>query len=152
MAKMNLSKTYSAKSSDVTRTWYIVDASEVPLGRLATKVATLLTGKHKTMFTPHTDTGDYVIVINADKLVVTGQKMLGKMYYRHSGYPGNLKELTLTEVMQRDPATAIRKAVKGMIPVNKLTPARLDRLKVYSGDQHGHEAQKPVEFSLKEGK
>ncbi len=152
MAKMHTSKTYSAKPSDVTRTWYVIDASEVPLGRLSTKVATLLTGKHKTMFTPHTDTGDYVIIINADKLVVTGQKLLDKMYYRHSGYPGNLKEMTLTEVMQRDPAVVIRNAVKGMIPVNKLAPARLERLKIYTGSQHEHDAQKPVAYSLKEGK
>ncbi len=152
MSKMHLGKTYSAKPADVTRAWYIVDASEVPLGRLATQVATLLIGKHKTMFTPHTDTGDYVIVINAGKLIVSGQKLLDKMYYRHSGYPGNLKELTLTEVMQRDPNVVIRAAVKGMLPVNKLTPERLNRLKVYVDDNHGHDAQKPVAYSLKEGK
>ncbi len=145
-------KTFSAKPSDVTRTWYVVDASEAPLGRLATKVATLLTGKGKPQFTHHIDTGDYVIVINADKLVVTGGKESKKMYYRHSGYPGGLKEATLQNVLDTDSTRAVIQAIRGMLPVNKLRDARLLRLKVYKGADHGHEAQKPVTLSLKEGK
>lgn len=142
-------KTYSAKPSDVTRTWYVIDASEAPMGRIATKAATLLTGKEKPMFTQHIDTGDYVVIINADKLVVTGDKMTKKMYYHHSHYPGGLKEATLAEKMVKDPTHALRHAIRGMLPVNKLRDGRLDRLKVYAGDQHNHEAQKPEAISLK---
>jgi large subunit ribosomal protein L13 len=142
-------KTYSAKPSDVTRAWYVIDASEAPLGRVATKVATLLTGKEKPMFTHHIDTGDYVIIINADKLVVTGDKMTKKMYYHHSHYPGGLKEATLAEKMAKDPTHAITHAVRGMLPVNKLRDGRLARLKVYAGAEHNHEAQKPKTISLR---
>lgn len=142
-------KTYSAKPTDVTRKWYVVDASEAPLGRLSTVVATLLTGKGKPQFTKHIDCGDYVIVINADNLVVTGKKMEDKMYYSHSGYPGGLKELQLKEKMAKDSTEVIVKAVRGMLPVNKLRPDRLQRLKVYAGTEHNHEAQKPVAFSVK---
>lgn len=142
-------KTYSAKPSDVTRAWYVIDASEAPMGRIATKAATLLTGKEKPMFTQHIDTGDYVVIINADKLVVTGDKMTKKMYYHHSHYPGGLKEATLAEKMVKDPTHALRHAIRGMLPVNKLRDGRLDRLKIYAGDQHNHEAQKPEAISLK---
>lgn len=142
-------KTYSAKPSDVTRVWYVIDASEAPLGRVATKAATLLTGKGKPMFTHHIDTGDYVIIINADKLVVTGDKMTKKMYYHHSHYPGGLKEATLAEKMAKDPTHAITHAIRGMLPVNKLRDGRLARLKVYAGAEHNHEAQKPETISLK---
>jgi len=145
-------KTFSAKPSDVTRTWYIVDASEAPMGRVATKVATLLTGKGKPSFTKHIDTGDYVIVINAKNVVVTGNKLEDKMYYRHSHFPGGLKEATMKEKMESDPTHAISHAVRGMLPVNKLRDARLERLKVYADAEHKHEAQKPVVISLKEGK
>jgi len=145
-------KTYSAKPADVTRTWYVVDASEAPLGRLATQVATLLMGKHKPMFTPHVDCGDYVVVINAANLVVTGNKKLNKKYYNYSGYPGGLKEKTLQEKMEQNPAAVIEAAVKGMIPANKLRPGRMARLKVYVDEKHSHTAQQPVTFSLKEGK
>lgn len=145
-------KTYSAKPTDVTRKWYIIDAAEAPLGRISTVAATLLTGKGKPMFTKHIDVGDYVIVINADNLVVTGNKMEDKMYYRHSGYPGGLKEAQLKEKMAKDSTEVIVKAIRGMLPVNKLRPGRLDRLKVYAGSEHNHEAQKPVAFSVKEGK
>lgn len=145
-------KTYSAKPSDVTRAWYVIDASEAPLGRVATKVATLLTGKEKPMFTHHIDTGDYVIVINADKLVVTGDKMTKKMYYHHSHYPGGLKEATLAEKMAKDPTHALTHAIRGMLPVNKLRDGRLARLKVYASAEHNHEAQKPVSISLKGSK
>lgn len=145
-------KTYSAKPSDVTRNWYIVDASEVSLGRLATQVATLLTGKGKPMFTHHIDVGDHVIVINSDNLVVTGNKLEDKMYYHHSHYPGGLKELQLKEKMAKDSTEVIIKAVRGMLPVNKLRAERLARLRVFPGMEHTHEAQKPKSFSLKEGK
>jgi large subunit ribosomal protein L13 len=145
-------KTYSAKPSEVTREWYVVDASEVPLGRLATQVATLLTGKGKPMFTHHIDCGDHVILINADNLVVTGNKLEDKIYYRHSHFPGGLKETQLKDKLAKDSTEVIIKAVRGMLPVNKLRPERLVRLRVYAGSEHGHEAQKPKAFSLKEGK
>lgn len=145
-------KTYSAKPSDVTRTWYVVDASEAPLGRVATKVATLLTGKGKATFTKHIDTGDYVIVINAKDIKVTGNKLEDKMYYRHSHFPGGLKEATLKEKMEKDPTFALHHAIRGMLPVNKLRDGRLERLKIYADGEHKHEAQKPVVISVKEGK
>lgn len=145
-------KTYSAKPSDVTRSWYVLDASEISLGRLSTKAATLLTGKGKTQFTHHIDCGDYVIVINSDKLVVTGNKMQDKKYYRHSGYPGGIKEASLAEKMEKDSTEVILQAIRGMLPVNKLREDRLARLKIYAGSEHNHEAQKPVTISLKEGK
>jgi large subunit ribosomal protein L13 len=145
-------KTYSAKPSDVTRAWYVLDASEAPLGRLATKAATLLTGKGKPQFTAHIDCGDFVVIVNADKLVATGNKLNGKMYYRHSGFPGGLREETLADVMAKDSTRAIIEAVRGMLPVNKLRDARLQRLKVYHGAEHNHEAQKPEKLTIKEGK
>lgn len=144
--------TYSAKPSDVTRKWYVVDASEAPLGRVATKVATLLTGKGKPMFTSHIDCGDYVVIINADKLVVTGDKLEKKIYYRHSGYPGGLKETQLKDVMEKDSTRAVYAAVRGMLPVNKLRDGRLKRLKIYAGADHEHSAQKPEVLSLKGAK
>jgi large subunit ribosomal protein L13 len=146
-------KTFSAKPTDVERKWYVIDAAEAPLGRLSTQVATLLTGKGKPQFTKHIDCGDFVIVINTDNLVVTGKKMEDKMYYKHSGYPGGLKELQLKEKMAKDSTEVIFKAVRGMLPVNKLRDGRLARLKIYAGAEHNHEAQKPVAFSIKkEGK
>jgi large subunit ribosomal protein L13 len=145
-------KTYSAKPADITRTWYVLDASEVPLGRLATVAASLLLGKGKPMFTRHIDCGDYVIIINAQDLVVTGDKSTKKMYYRHSGFPGGLKTASLTKVMENDPSRPVIKAIRGMLPVNKLRDGRLARLKVYAGSEHQHEAQKPQVMSLKEGK
>lgn len=145
-------KTSSTKPSDVTRAWYIIDASKAPMGRVATQVASLLLGKGKPSFAKHIDTGDYVIVINAKDIVVTGGKMEDKMYYRHSHYPGGLKEATLREKMEKDPTFAIHHAVRGMLPVNKLRDGRLDRLKIYADAEHKHEAQKPVVISVKEGK
>ena len=145
-------KTYSAKPSDVTRAWYVIDASEATLGRISTRVATLLTGKGKPQFTHHIDTGDYVIVINADKLVVTGNKLTDKKYYRHSGFPGGIKEASLADKMAKDSTEVIIHAIRGMLPVNKLRDERLKRLKVYAGSEHNHEAQKPVAISVKEGK
>ncbi|HSX32859.1 MAG TPA: 50S ribosomal protein L13 [Candidatus Saccharimonadales bacterium] len=145
-------KTYSAKPSDVTRKWYVIDASEAPLGRVATQVATLLTGKGKPMFTHHIDTGDYVVIINAAQVQVTGYKLDTKMYYRHSGYPGGLKEMTMREKMDKDPTSVIFAAVRGMLPVNRLRDARLERLKIYAGADHNHDAQKPEKISVKEAK
>lgn len=142
-------KTYSAKPTDVERKWYVVDASETTLGRLSTKVATLLTGKGKPMFTTHIDCGDYVVVINADNLVVTGEKATDKMYYRHSGYVGNLKEATLTEKQAKKSGEVIRLAVKGMLPKNKLMDERLKRLKIYSGAEHTHAPQNPIKLEVK---
>lgn len=145
-------KTYSAKPTDVTRKWYVVDASEDTLGRVATKIAKLLTGKDKPMFTKHIDVGDYVVVINAGKIKVTGEKLDSKMYYHHSNFPGGLKDATLREKMAKDPTHALTHAVRGMLPVNKLRDARLARLKVYADAEHNHEAQKPEVISVKEGK
>lgn len=145
-------KTYSAKPSDVERKWYVVDASELPLGRISTEVATLLTGKGKPMFTHHIDCGDYVIVVNAANLVVTGDKMVKKKYYRHSQHPGGLRETTLAFEMEKDPTKVIYQSVRGMLPVNKLRDERLKRLKIYAGETHDHAAQKPETLKLKAGK
>jgi large subunit ribosomal protein L13 len=145
-------KTYSAKPTDVDRKWYVIDAAEAPLGRLASVIAQLLIGKGKPSFTKHIDVGDYVIVINAANTVATGDKLNKKVYYRHSNYPGGLKEATLAEKMAKDPTFAITNAVRGMLPVNKLRDERLKRLKVYAGDDHQHEAQKPATISVKDVK
>ena len=142
-------KTYSAKSSDVDRKWYLVDASSAPLGRLSSEVAQLLLGKGKPMFTKHVDCGDYVVVINAEKLVVTGNKLEQKKYYRHSGFPGALKESSLGFEMEKDPTAVIIQSVRGMLPVNKLRDGRLKRLKVYAGEEHSHSAQTPTEVNFK---
>ncbi len=144
-----MNKTYSAKPTDVVRKWYVIDASDAPLGRISTKAATLLTGKGKPQFTKHIDCGDYVIVINADKLVVTGDKENKKIYYRHSGYPSGLTETTLKAQMVIDATKPVYKAIRGMLPVNKLRDERLKRLKIYTGSEHQHEAQKPEVLSLK---
>jgi large subunit ribosomal protein L13 len=144
-------KTYSIKPKDISRKWYVLDASEVPLGRLATAAASLLLGKAKPTITPHMDGGDYVIVINSASLVVTGNKRKDKTYYRHSGYPGGLYERTLQEQLERDPNKVIFDAVRGMLPVNKLRDGRLARLKIYPNDQQNHAAQKPTAISLKKG-
>ncbi len=145
-------KTYSAKPTDVVRKWYVIDASELPLGRVSTVCANLLTGKGKPMFTKHIDCGDFVIVINADQLVVTGDKIEKKMYYHHSHYPGGLKEATLKEKMAKDSTQVIIHSIRGMLPVNKLRADRLQRLKVYAGETHNHAAQKPEILNLKEAK
>ncbi|HET8709410.1 MAG TPA: 50S ribosomal protein L13 [Candidatus Saccharimonadales bacterium] len=142
-------KTYSAKPSDVTRKWYVIDATEAPLGRVATKAATLLTGKEKPQFTQHIDCGDFVVIVNADKLVVTGDKLNQKMYYHHSHFPGGLKETTLSEQLTKDSTKAIEHAIRGMLPVNKLRDGRLARLKIYAGSEHNHAAQKPEAISVK---
>lgn len=144
--------TYSAKPSDVTRKWYVIDAAEAPLGRTATTIATLLTGKGKPQFTAHIDCGDFVVVINAATPKVTGNKLEDKMYYRHSGYPGGLKEAQLKDVLNRTPERAIYEAVRGMLPVNKLRDQRLARLKIYAGAEHNHAAQKPEAIHAKGSK
>lgn len=141
-------KTYSAKPTEVIRKWYVIDATEAPLGRIATIAASLLTGKGKPMFTKHIDCGDFVVVINAGKVIVTGNKLEDKKYYRHSHYPGGLKTATLTEKLAKEPTFPIEHAIRGMLPVNKLRDARLARLKVYAGSEHQHEAQKPQSFSV----
>jgi large subunit ribosomal protein L13 len=141
-------KTYSAKPSDVTRKWYLIDASEAPIGRLATTVATLLTGKGKPIFTHHIDTGDYVVIVNASNLVATGAKMTDKKYYSHSGFPGGLKERTMAAQLAKDPTEILFHAIRGMLPVNKLRDARLARLKIYATGEHNHAAQQPEKLSL----
>ena len=140
-------KTYSAKPGEIAREWYVVDAEGKTLGRLATQIADTLRGKNKPVYTPHIDTGDFVIVVNAEKIAVTGQKLDQKLYHRHSGYPGGLKERTLRQQLERRPTEVIRKAVKGMLPKNRLAAAQLRKLKVYAGPDHPHSAQSPKELS-----
>ena len=139
-------KTYSQKSSEIKREWWIVDAGSMPLGKLAVVIADKLLGKSKVTFTPHTDNGDYVVVINAKNIKVTGDKMTDKHYYRHSGFPGGLTDLTLAEVIEKDPSLAIKQAVAGMLPKNKLQADRLARLRVFEGAEHVHTAQTPKEI------
>jgi len=146
-----MNKTYSQKPTEVTRKWYVVDASDIALGRLSTTVAKLLVGKDKPSYTPHIDGGDYVIVINSDNLVVTGDKLEKKMYYRHTHYPGGLKEATLQNKLDKDSTEVIRLSVRGMLPVNKLRDGRLARLKIYAGSDHNHAAQAPETLDLKKG-
>lgn len=139
-------KTYNQKGSEISREWWVIDASTLPLGKLATIIADKLMGKSKVTYTPHIDNGDYVIVINAKKLVVTGDKLIQKKYYRHSGYPGGLKTLTLAEVLDKNPALAIQSAVHGMLPKNKLLKERMKRLRVFANAEHSHIAQNPKEI------
>lgn len=139
-------KTYSQKASEISREWWLIDATTLPLGKLAVVIADKLMGKSKVTYTPHIDNGDYVVVINAKNIVVTGDKMVKKKYYRHSGFPGGLTELKLEEVIEKNPAIAIREAVKGMLPKNKLAADRLARLRVFDGAEHAHAAQNPKEI------
>lgn len=141
-------RTYTPKPGDVERTWHVIDADGVVLGRLATQVATLLRGKHKATYAPHVDTGDFVIVINADKVVVTGAKREQKMAYRHSGYPGGLRAVSYGQLLDTKPERAIEKAVRGMIPKTTLGRQQLGKLKVYAGAEHPHAAQKPQPFEI----
>ncbi len=141
-------KTYSAKPGEIVRQWYIVDADGQTLGRLATRIADTLRGKGKPQYTPHTDTGDFVVIVNAEKIAVTGKKLDQKMYHRHSGYPGGLTSRTLREQLDRRPTDVLRKAVKGMLPKNKLASAQLLKLKIYAGPDHPHEAQAPKPLKL----
>ena len=146
---MKLFKSYIQQPADISRKWVVIDASSAPLGRMSTLAAKYLIGKYKPTYTPHVDNGDYVIVINAGKLVVTGDKEKNKMYYSYSGFPGGLKELSLKEVKEKSPEKIIIKAVEGMIPRNKLASERMARLKVYTGEEHAHMAQKPVKVEVK---
>ena len=139
-------KTFSQKGSEISREWWLIDASSMPLGKLAVVIADKLMGKSKVTYTPHIDNGDFVVVVNAKDLVVTGEKMTQKKYYHHSGYPGGIKELSLEEVVKKEPARAIREAVKGMMPKNKLAADRLKRLKIFAGAEHTHAAQNPKEI------
>lgn len=141
-------KTYSAKPESVKRDWYVVDASGKTLGRLATELANRLRGKHKPEYTPHVDTGDYIVVINADKVAVTGNKANDKMYYRHTGYPGGLKEANFATLQAEKPEMIIEKAVKGMLPRNPLGRAMYRKLKVYAGTEHPHAAQQPQQLEI----
>lgn len=142
-------KTFSQKTADINREWYLIDASTAPLGRVATEIAALLIGKRKPTYTPHVDNGDYVVVINAEKTVVTGNKETGKIYYRHSGFPGGIKDATLKEVREKFPERIIEAAVKGMIPKNKLSPERMARLRIFAGEDHAHTAQTPKKVEVK---
>ena len=143
-------KTHSTKPSDVTRDWWIVDADGVVLGRLASEVAKILRGKHKPMFAPHVDVGDHVVIVNASKVVLTGNKLIAKQYIRHSGYPGGLRSVPYSKLMATRPELAIEKAVKGMLPANRLGRSMIKKLKVYAGSQHPHSAQDPKVMDLKD--
>ena len=140
--------TYSPKASEIERAWHVVDAEGMVLGRLATEVANLLRGKHKPTYTPHLDTGDHVIVINADKVVLTSSKAETKKVYRHSGYPGGLKSTSYGELLEKNPRRVIEKAVAGMLPHNKLGRKQIRKLKVYAGSEHPHAAQQPVPYVI----
>lgn len=141
-------KTISAKPETVKRDWYVVDATDKTLGRLSTEIARRLRGKHKTEFTPHVDTGDYIVVVNAEKVRVTGNKAQDKMYYRHTGFPGGLKEMSFEKLIERKPEQIIELAVKGMLPRNPLGRAMLRKLKVYAHAEHPHASQQPIELKL----
>jgi large subunit ribosomal protein L13 len=142
-------KTYNAKAGEIDRLWYVVDAEGKTLGRLATQIADTLRGKGKPEYTPHVDTGDFVVVVNAEKIAVTGKKLDDKIYYRHSGYPGGLRERPLREELRRRPTEVLRKAVKGMLPRNRLARTQITKLKIYAGPEHPHEAQAPKPLEVK---
>ena len=141
-------RTFSPKDSDITRQWHVIDATDVVLGRLASHVAVLLRGKHKPIFAPHVDTGDFVIVINADKVAISGSKLEQKRAYRHSGYPGGLRAVSYGDLMAKHPERVVEKAVRGMLPKNSLGRKTLSKLKVYAGPTHPHEAQKPQPYEI----
>jgi large subunit ribosomal protein L13 len=141
-------RTYSPKPGDVQRQWHVIDATDVVLGRLATQAAILLRGKHKPVYAPHVDTGDFVIIVNADKIHLSGNKREQKMAYRHSGYPGGLRAVSYADLLDRKPAKAVEKAVKGMLPKNTLGRQMLSKLKVYAGPTHPHQAQQPVPYEI----
>jgi len=141
-------RTFTPKAADVERRWHVIDATDVVLGRLASQAAILLRGKHKPIFAPHLDTGDFVVVINADKVALTGSKREQKMAYRHSGYPGGLRAVGYTELLDKNPERAVEKAIRGMLPKNTLGRAQLSKLKVYRGSEHPHQAQKPQPYEI----
>ena len=148
LMKAKLQKTFTPTPADIQREWFIVDATNQTLGRLASDVANILRGKHKPTYAPHVDGGDYIVIVNADKVMVTGNKSLQKTYYRHSGYPGGLSELTFEEMQKRYPERIIETAVRGMLPKNKLGRKMIAKLKVYAGEEHPHDAQKPQPLEL----
>ncbi|NHU84785.1 50S ribosomal protein L13 [Kocuria sp. JC486] len=141
-------RTYTPKPGDVQRDWYVIDASDVVLGRLASHAAVLLRGKHKATFAPHVDTGDFVIIVNADKVALTGDKLRKKMAYRHSNYPGGLTATSYAELLEKNPVRAVEKAVRGMLPKNKLAAQQMSKLKVYAGPEHPHAANQPKTFEF----
>jgi large subunit ribosomal protein L13 len=141
-------RTYTPKPADIERRWHVIDATDVVLGRLASQAATLLRGKHKAIFAPHVDTGDFVIIINAEKVALTGSKREQKVAYRHSGYPGGLSAVGYTELLEKNPERAVEKAVRGMLPKNTLGRQQLSKLKVYRGAAHPHAAQQPLPFTI----
>lgn len=141
-------RTFNPKPDDVERSWYVIDATDVVLGRLASQAAQLLRGKHKPVFAPHVDAGDYVIIINADKVALTGNKRETKLAYRHSGYPGGLRSVKYSELLEQRPELAVEKAIKGMLPHNKLADQQIKKLKVYRGAEHPHAAQQPQTFTI----
>ena len=140
--------TYSPKPGDITHAWHVIDATDVVLGRLAAQAATLLRGKHKPMYAPHMDTGDFVVVVNAEKVAVTGNKRADKFLYRHSGYPGGLRQRSVGEMLEKQPDRLVEKAIKGMLPKNRLGRAMGKKLKVYAGPEHPHAAQKPTPYEI----
>jgi large subunit ribosomal protein L13 len=141
-------RTFSPKAGDIQRRWHVIDASDVVLGRLASQAAILLRGKHKPVFAPHVDTGDFVVIVNAEKVALTGNKLQNKLAYRHSGYPGGLRSVAYSELMAKSPERVVEKAVKGMLPKNTLGRQMLRKLKVYAGPDHPHQAQQPVPFTI----
>ena len=143
-----MTRTYTPKAGEVTREWVVIDATDVVLGRLASHAAAILRGKHKPTFTPHMDTGDFVIVVNAAKVALTGQKLQKKMAYRHSGYPGGLKAVSYEELLEKNPVRAVEKAIRGMLPKNSLGRQQLSKLKVYAGAEHPHAAQQPTTYTF----
>jgi len=147
--KAKLQKTFTPKPADISQEWLVVDATDVPLGRLASAVAQLLRGKHKPTFAPHVDGGDYVIVVNAEKIAISGNKAVDKMYYRHSGFPGGLRELNFTQMRERYPERIIQAAVKGMTPKNRLGRQIMSKLRVYAGPDHPHAAQSPRAYDVR---
>jgi large subunit ribosomal protein L13 len=144
--------TYTPKASEIQRAWYVIDADGLVLGRVATEAARILRGKHKPIYTPHLDTGDHVIIINADKVVLTAGKVDKKVFYRHSGYPGGIRQRSLADVMARRPEEAVRRAVRGMLPKTRLGRAQLSKLKVYAGPTHPHQAQQPQPLELEQAR
>ncbi len=143
-----MTRTFSPKPADVQRDWLVIDATDVVLGRLASHAAALLRGKHKTTFAPHMDMGDHVIIVNADKVALTGSKLTQKMAYRHSGYPGGLTATNYQDLMEKNPVRAVEKAIRGMLPKNTLGREQMSKLKVYSGSEHPHQAQQPRPYEL----
>ena len=143
-----LVRTYTPKPGDIERSWHVIDATDVVLGRLASQAAQLLRGKHKPTFAPHVDTGDFVIIINADKVALTGNKLVQKQAYHHSGYPGGLRSTSYTQLLATHPERAVEKAIRGMLPKNSLARQQMSKLKVYAGSEHPHQAQRPVPYEI----